>query len=74
MFLISLISFVGGLNCRGLIRAGGAYTKCKKMFSEKMVQNYLNCENYIIFDNTLNNNYLYNYYVKSVHSKTDTIA
>ena len=46
----------------GAYPPGGAYTRCKKMFSEKMIQNSqfasLNSESNTIFDNNLNNNCL----------------
>ena len=54
--------FVGlfdGVICRGLIRTG-VCTKCKKLFSEQMIQNYpfasLKSEGNVIFENNLNNN------------------
>ena len=57
-----------GLSAGGLIRGGGgfsagwAYTRCKKMFNEKMIQNSqfasLKGESNIIFNKNLNNNYL----------------
>ena len=51
-----------GLSAKGLSAGGGAYTRCKTMFSEKMIQNSqfatLISESNIIFDNNLNNNSL----------------
>ena len=53
--------FLVGLAAGGLIR-GGANTRCKKMVSEKMIQNSqfasLKSECNIIFDNNLNDNCL----------------
>ena len=53
-FLVGLSA--GGLSMGELIRRG-AYTRCKKMFSEKMIHNSrfasLNSESNIIFDNNL---------------------
>ena len=44
----------------------GAYTRCKKSFSEKMIQSSqfasLKSESNIIFDNNLTNNYLWSVY------------
>ena len=46
----------------GLSAVGGTYTRNKKMFSEKMIQNSqfasLKSKSNIIFDNNLTNNYL----------------
>ena len=52
-----------GLSAGGGLYAGeGAYTRCKKMFNEKMIQNSqlasLKGEINIIFNNNLNSNYL----------------
>ena len=58
-----LQGYYGGLICGGGLSAGEAYTRCKKSFSEKMIQSSqfasLKSESNIIFDNNLTNNYLW---------------